>query len=196
MSPLKTAVPDPLISSMLCGVPWSSFEKAIVNGLPAGPVQLDWTKAMPLASTVTSAAPPAGGPPLAGAPEPAGAPDPAGAADAGGAPEAGGAPDAPAEPVPPLAGPVAKTLDWRIAAPRVRIVSAARRRDGVPGARSVLEMAGRVRLDRAAIFLDRVGQPADERGDEGDHADRQQPSAEDEAQQQQEDAHGTEERPP
>ena len=63
------------------------------------------------------------------------------------------------------------------------------------GAGPVLEMAGRVGLDRPPVLLHGVGEPADEGRDERDDADGQQPAAEDEAEEQQEHAERTEERP-
>ena len=93
---------------MLWGVPWSSLSKAIVNGLPAGAVNVVSTNAMPLAWIWTSAAPPAGG----GPPRPAASADAAGrrtrpAAAPRGAGRAGRATRAGA----PLASPIAKADD-------------------------------------------------------------------------------------
>src|SRR5512146_2190842 len=114
MSPMKTTAPLESLSSILCGVPGSWFEKAIVNALFAGPVHDVWVKATPLASTVTSAVPP----PEPAAADPPGALDPSGAADppAPAGALAAGAAEPPA--VGPVAdGPVAalsaKTPDWR-----------------------------------------------------------------------------------
>ena len=58
-------------------------------------------------------------------------------------------------------------------------------RVGARGGGHVLEMAGRVGLDRLAVLLDGVGQPAEQVDDEGDDADGQQPAPEDEAEEQQ-----------
>ena len=158
--------------------PGSSLSNAIVNGLSAGPVELVSTKAMSLAWTVTSAA----GAPAAARPTPA-------VRTAGGAAtrEARRAGDAPA-----IRRRRRWPRRWRRRPtggpppPTIRTVSdgqQARRRRAAAGCCR----GGRSCRPRRSwrYSLTRVGQPADQRRDQGDDADREQPAAEHEAEEQQ-----------